>query len=58
MLEKVLQHDMTFGSEYTFGVKLYAMNVVLTMAQSHNLPLIADGCHFKTVGKILLADHP
>ena len=57
-LKKIVDYSITFGCKYTFGMKLYTMNVVLSMTQSHYLSIIRHGSHLKNVGHTVSCYHP
>ena len=52
---EILDDSLALGGEYRFGMKLYAMDVVVLMLEGHNLSLVAHGSHRKAGGEILAA---
>lgn len=58
MFQEIAYHGATFGGEHALGVELDAVDVVLTMAERHDLSFVALGGDLQTVGEACLVDHP
>ena len=58
MLHPISKHVLSIGCQHAFWMKLYAMDVILLMLQSHDLPVVTHSRHFKTVGKMRSVHYP
>ena len=54
----VSQHGLAIRSKHAFRVELYAVYVILTMAQCHYLPFVALGGNLKAGREVVFAYHP
>lgn len=57
-LQPVRYYGATVGGEDTLRMELYTVDVVVAVAECHDLAFVALGGHFKAWGEVVVADYP
>lgn len=58
MPEKVFHNGSSLRGKYRFRMELYAVDIVLAVAQRHDLPFRAGRRHFEAGRQIVARHHP
>ena len=58
MLQPVLHYLGSLWGQHTLGMELDAMDIVDLVSESHDMSVVGESRDKKTVGEMLLADHP
>lgn len=56
--EPVLHDGLSLWGQHTLGMELYAVDVVVLVAQAHDAAVVAHRRHIQTFGEACAVDHP